>query len=225
MALSEFELCAFGYKEQRSFGVSYSSPTAKHHQKKKKKTGLRSIRVVMLETESPGKLRTGAAVESRLPKKRSVRHLYPRWRQGPLTSRNSWVFTFELYHQCDRDSPCVPTPLHLLASDWGYAFPKETGMGPDHHVMPGIDMGVRSANRLTVPRGWNPFSVGPVSGHLMRGNAEGSRYRMGSPMPAGAGGAWAQETYPTSSIRPNFYLFPHSGLLSEAKATVHILPT
>ena len=88
--------------------------------------------------------------------------------------------------------------------------------------MPGIDMGFKPANRLTVP-GVRSI-LGPASCRLVRGNAEGSRYKMWVPCQQELE-VDGPRKHPVSSVRPNFCSSPHSRLLSEAKAAIQISPT
>lgn len=89
----------------------------------------------------------------------------------------------------------------------GGTLPKrEAGMSPAHHVMPGTDIGSRSADRLTV------LWVGPIPGPMSCGQGWGMRRKQG-----GAEDGWAQEACPVQAVRANFYHVPTPGLLSEAK--------
>lgn len=134
---------------------------------KSKRTGLRAVCAVMDGGDRTSwKGKSWAAMGYRLAEKRCLGHLYPRWCQAPLASRNSQIFPLGLHHRWDRALPGCALPSVSLCLMGGH-FPREAGIGPAHHVMPGIDVGSRPAARAAV-LGEEPMP-GPVSCGWWRG--------------------------------------------------------
>ena len=92
-----------------------------------------------------------------VPENGPVRHLYPRWCQGPLAWRHSRICTLGLPHECGGSFLlCLFLSVYLCLVE--KSSPGEAGIGPDHHVMPGTDIGLgQPADWLLW--GWDPFRV------------------------------------------------------------------
>lgn len=89
--------------------------------------------------------------------------------QGPLACRHSRICTLGLPHECGGSFlPCLFLSVYLCLVE--KSSPGEAGIGPDHHVMPGTDIGLgQPADWLLW--GWDPFRVQWV----VAGEGEGRR--------------------------------------------------
>ena len=135
-ALSTFELSMFGYKEKK-YPLEYPPPPPQ----KTKRAGLRPVCVVMMRIESPGKMRSGATIGSRFLRM----DLSGTCIQGGAS---------DLWHLDIKGSALGDCPINVVGLFfcvysslspcvwWRNPPPGEAGIGPDHHVMPGTDIGL-----------------------------------------------------------------------------------
>ena len=145
------------------------SPGIPSPPQKTKRAGLRPVCVVMMRIESLGKMRSGATIGSRFLRmdlsgtciQGGARDLWHVDIQGSALGDcpiNVVGLFFCVYSSL---SPCVW---------WRNPPPGEAGIGPDHHVMPGTDIGLGQPVDWLL-WGWDPFPVQWV----MVGEGEGRR--------------------------------------------------
>lgn len=90
-ALSRFELSMFGYKEKR---IPWNTPP------ENKKSWAQACLCSDDEDRISWKDEKWGYNRIQVPENGPVRHLYPRWCQGPLACRHSRICTLGLTHQC-----------------------------------------------------------------------------------------------------------------------------